>query len=124
MALFANLSERMNHIFSKMRNKGKLTELEIKEAMREIRIALLEADVNYNVVKKFVNDVSAKALGEDILKSLTPSQEVVKIVNEELIELMGSQNQKLLVSDRAPTIYMMCGLQGAGKTTMCGKLAG
>ena len=124
MALFANLSERMNHIFSKMRNKGKLTELEIKEAMREIRIALLEADVNYNVVKKFVNDVSAKALGEDILKSLTPSQEVIKIVNEELIELMGSQNQKLLVSDRAPTIYMMCGLQGAGKTTMCGKLAG
>ena len=124
MALFANLSERMNHIFSKMRNKGKLTELEIKEAMREIRIALLEADVNYNVVKKFVNDVSAKALGEDILKSLTPSQEVIKIVNEELIELMGSQNQKLLVSDRAPTVYMMCGLQGAGKTTMCGKLAG
>ena len=124
MALFANLSERMNHIFSKMRNKGKLTELEIKEAMREIRIALLEADVNYNVVKKFVNDVSAKALGEDILKSLTPSQEVIKIVNEELVELMGSQNQKLLVSDRAPTIYMMCGLQGAGKTTMCGKLAG
>ena len=124
MALFANLSERMNHIFSKMRNKGKLTELEIKEAMREIRIALLEADVNYNVVKKFVNDVSAKALGEDILKSLTPSQEVIKIVNEELVELMGSQNQKLLVSDRAPTVYMMCGLQGAGKTTMCGKLAG
>lgn len=124
MALFQNLSERMNHIFSKMRNKGKLTELEIKEAMREIRIALLEADVNFTVVKKFIDSVSQKALGEDILKSLTPTQEVIKIVNDELVALMGSSTQKLLVSDRAPTIYMMCGLQGAGKTTMCGKLAG
>ena len=124
MALFQNLSDRLNHIFSKLRNKGKLTELEIKEAMREIRIALLEADVNFTVVKKFIDDISKKAQGEEILKSLTPSQEVIKIVNEELTELMGSTNQKLLVSDKAPTIYMMCGLQGAGKTTMCGKLAG
>ena len=113
----------MNHIFSKLRNKGKLTELEIKQAMREIRVALLEADVNYNVVKDFTAKVSEKALGEDILKSLTPAQQIVKIVNEELCALMGSTHQKLAVSDKQPTIYMMCGLQGAGKTTMCGKLA-
>jgi len=123
MALFENLSDRMNHIFSKLKNKGKLTELEIKQAMREIRVALLEADVNYNVVKDFTNKVSEKALGEDILKSLTPAQEVIKIVNEELVALMGSSHQKLTVSDKMPTIYLMCGLQGAGKTTMCGKLA-
>lgn len=113
----------MNHIFSKLRNKGKLTELEIKQAMREIRVALLEADVNYNVVKDFTAKVSEKALGEDILKSLTPAQQIVKIVNDELCALMGSTHQKLAVSDKQPTIYMMCGLQGAGKTTMCGKLA-
>ena len=120
---FASLSERMNHIFSKLRNKGRLTELEIKQAMREIRVALLEADVNFTVVKQFIATVSEKALGEEVLKSLTPSQQIVKIVNEELIELMGSKTQKLAVSDRQPTVYMMCGLQGAGKTTMCGKLA-
>ena len=113
----------MNHIFSKLRNKGKLTELEIKQAMREIRVALLEADVNYNVVKDFTAQVSEKALGEDILKSLTPAQQIVKIVNDELCALMGSTHQTLAVSDKQPTIYMMCGLQGAGKTTMCGKLA-
>lgn len=123
MALFDSLSDRMNHIFSKLRNKGKLTELEIKQAMREIRVALLEADVNYNVVKDFTARVSEKALGEDILKSLTPAQQIVKIVNDELCALMGSTHQKLAVSDKQPTIYMMCGLQGAGKTTMCGKLA-
>ena len=123
MALFESLSDRMNHIFSKLRNKGKLTELEIKQAMREIRVALLEADVNYNVVKDFTAKVSEKALGEDILKSLTPAQQIVKIVNDELCALMGSTHQKLAVSDKQPTIYMMCGLQGAGKTTMCGKLA-
>lgn len=123
MALFDSLSDRMNHIFSKLRNKGKLTELEIKQAMREIRVALLEADVNYNVVKEFTAKVSEKALGEDILKSLTPAQQIVKIVNDELCSLMGSTHQKLAVSDKQPTVYMMCGLQGAGKTTMCGKLA-
>lgn len=112
----------MNHIFSKLRNKGKLTELEIKQAMREIRVALLEADVNFSVVKDFVGRVSEKALGEDILQSLTPAQQIVKIVNEELTALMGSTHQKLATSDRQPTVYMMCGLQGAGKTTMCGKL--
>ena len=123
MSVFESLSDRMNHIFSKLRDKGKLTELEIKQAMREIRVALLEADVNYNVVKSFVASVSDKALGEDILKSLTPAQQIVKIVNEELVALMGSKHQKLAVSDRPPTVYMMCGLQGAGKTTMCGKLS-
>ena len=123
MAVFESLSDKMNHIFSKLRNKGKLTELEIKQAMREIRVALLEADVNFNVVKGFVASVSEKALGEDILESLTPAQQIVKIVNDELVALMGSKHQKLAVSDRPPTVYMMCGLQGAGKTTMCGKLA-
>ena len=123
MAVFESLSDKMNHIFSKLRNKGKLTEPEIKQAMREIRVALLEADVNFNVVKGFVASVSEKALGEDILKSLTPAQQIVKIVNDELVALMGSKHQKLAVSDRPPTVYMMCGLQGAGKTTMCGKLA-
>lgn len=122
MGTFASLSDRMNHIFSKLRNKGKLTELEIKQAMREIRVALLEADVNFSVVKDFVGRVSEKALGEDILQSLTPAQQIVKIVNEELTALMGSTHQKLATSDRQPTVYMMCGLQGAGKTTMCGKL--
>jgi signal recognition particle subunit SRP54 len=106
-----------------LRNKGRLTELEIKQAMREIRVALLEADVNFTVVKQFIATVSEKALGEEVLKSLTPSQQIVKIVNEELVALMGSKAQKLQVSDRQPTVYMMCGLQGAGKTTMCGKLA-
>ncbi len=123
MATFESLSDRMNHIFSKLRNKGKLTELEIKQAMREIRVALLEADVNFVVVKDFVAKVSEKALGEEVLKSLTPAQQIVKIVNEELTELMGSKHIKLAVGDRQPTVYMMCGLQGAGKTTMCGKLA-
>ena len=106
-----------------MKNKGALTELEIKNAMREVRVALLEADVNYTVVKEFVNRVSEKAKGELILKGLESSHQVVKIVNDELIELMGSKHAKLETADRPPTVYMMCGLQGAGKTTMCGKLA-
>lgn len=107
-----------------MREKGKLTDLEIKQAMREIRIALLEADVNFQVVRDFINQVSEKASGEDILKGLNSTQQVIKIVNDELIALMGSTHSKLAVADRPPTIIMMCGLQGAGKTTMCGKLAG
>ncbi|NCA67580.1 MAG: signal recognition particle protein [Clostridia bacterium] len=122
MGTFEGLSEKLNHIFSKLKNKGALTELEIKQAMREVRIALLEADVNFNVVKDFINKVSEKAVGEDILKSLTPVQQVIKIVNEELIALMGSTHSKLAVADKPPTIIMMCGLQGSGKTTMCGKL--
>ena len=107
-----------------MREKGKLTDLEIKQAMREIRIALLEADVNFQVVRDFINRVSEKASGEDILKGLNSTQQVIKIVNDELIALMGSTHSKLAVADRPPTIIMMCGLQGAGKTTMRGKLAG
>ena len=123
MALFSNLGERLNHIFSKMTKHGKLTSLEIKEAMREIRVALLEADVNYVVAKDFINKVSELALGEDILKSLTPTQQVIKIVRDQLTELMGGENQKLNVSPKPPTIIMMCGLKGSGKTTLCGKLA-
>jgi len=123
VALFSNLSERLNHIFSKLTNRGKLTELEIKQTMREIRIALLEADVNLNVVKDFIKNVSEKATGEKVLQSLTPGQQVIKIVHEELIELLGSQNAKLNVSSKPPSVILMCGLQGAGKTTLCGKLA-
>ncbi len=123
MAFFSNLSERLNHIFSKMTKHGKLTALEIKEAMREIRVALLEADVNFTVAKDFIAKVSEKAQGEEILKSLTPTQQVIKIVRDELTELMGGENQKLNVSPKPPTVILMCGLQGSGKTTMSGKLA-
>ena len=123
MALFASLSERLNHIFSKLTKRGKLTELEIKTAMREVRVALLEADVNVKVAKEFCANVSEKAVGQEILKSLNPAQQVIKIVNEELIALMGSSNSKLMVAPKPPTVIMMCGLQGAGKTTLCGKLA-
>lgn len=122
MALFSGLSDKLNHIFSKLTKRGRLTELEIKTAMREVRIALLEADVNIAVVKDFVNRVSERAVGEEILKSLTPTQQVIKIVNEELISLMGSTNNKLAFSDNPPTVIMMAGLQGAGKTTLVGKL--
>ena len=123
MAIFSSLSERLNHIFSKLTKHGRLTELEIKTAMREVRVALLEADVNIQVAKKFCADVSEKAVGQEILKSLNPAQQVIKIVNEQLIELMGPANAKLNVSPKPPTVIMMCGLQGAGKTTLCGKLA-
>ena len=124
MAVFSSLGEKLNHVFSKLTKRGKLTELEIKQAMREIRIALLEADVNLKVVKDFVGKVSEKAVGQDILKSLSPAQQVVKIVHEELVELMGSTNSKLAVASNPPTVIMMCGLQGAGKTTLTAKLAG
>lgn len=123
MAFFSSLGEKLNHVFSKMTKRGRLTELEIKQAMREIRIALLEADVNLKVAKQFIEDVSEKAVGQEILKSLNPTQQVIKIVNEELIALMGSTNSKLEVASNPPTVIMMCGLQGAGKTTFCGKLA-
>ena len=123
MALFGSLSERLNHIFSKLTKRGKLTELEIRTAMREVRVALLEADVNLKVAKQFIADVSEKAVGQEILSSLNPAQQVIKIVNEELVELMGSKNAKIEVSPKLPTVIMMCGLQGAGKTTLCGKLA-
>ena len=123
MALFGSLSERLNHIFSKLTKRGKLTELEVRSAMREVRVALLEADVNIGVAKQFIAEVSEKAVGEKVLESLNPAQQVIKVVNDELIELMGSGNAKLEASPKPPTVIMMCGLQGAGKTTLCGKLA-
>ena len=122
MGMFGSLGERLNHIFSKLTRKGKLTELEIKQAMREVRIALLEADVNFLVAKDFINKVSEKAVGEEILNSLTPGQQVIKIVRDELVSLMGETNAKIEIASNPPTIIMMCGLQGAGKTTMAGKL--
>lgn len=123
MALFGSLSERLNHIFSKLTKRGRLTELEIRSAMREVRIALLEADVNLRVAKQFISEVSEKAVGQQVLESLNPAQQVIKIVNDELIALMGSGNAKLEVASKPPTVILMCGLQGAGKTTLCGKLA-
>ena len=115
MGTFNSLSDRLGHIFSKLKNKGKLTELEVKGAMREVRIALLEADVNFGVVKQFINKVSEKAIGEDILRSLSPAQQVIKIVNDELIELMGATHSKLAVSDNPPTIIMRSEERRVGK---------
>ncbi|MBO5103197.1 MAG: signal recognition particle protein, partial [Clostridia bacterium] len=122
MAVFEGLSQRLNHIFSKITQRGKLTELEINQAMREIRVALLEADVNFAVAKKFIADVTVKASGVEVLESLTPGQQVIKIVRDELVALMGSTQSKIDFSGTPPTVIMMCGLQGAGKTTHCGKL--
>ena len=119
---FEGLTDKLQNAFRKLSSKGKLTEADVKTAMREVRMALLEADVNYLVVKDFVKKVTERAIGADILASLTPGQQVIKIVNEELTELMGGQNAKLTYSPQVPTIYMLCGLQGAGKTTMAGKL--
>ncbi len=121
---FENLSDKLQSVFKQLRSKGKLTEKDVKDAMREVKIALLEADVNYKIVKQFVNRVNERAVGSEVLESLTPGQQVIKIVNEELIELMGSAQSKLTFANRPPTIYMMVGLQGAGKTTTSGKLAG
>ncbi len=121
---FDNLKDRLSDIFSNLKKKGKLSEGDVKTAMREIRLALLEADVNYKVAKEFVSKVSEKAVGEQVLESLTPGQQVIKIVNDELCELMGGTNEKLQFSDSPPTVIMLVGLQGAGKTTTCAKLAG
>lgn len=118
---FSGLSEKLKHIFAKLTRSGKLTEVEIKAAMREVKLALLEADVNFLVVKDFINSVSVKASGEAVMQSLTPGQQVIKIVHEELTALLGKTNEKLVVSSKPPSVYMMCGLQGAGKTTFCGK---
>ena len=120
---FEGLAEKLQQAFRKLSSHGKLTESDVKTAMRDVRMALLEADVNYKVVKDFIAKVTERAVGSDILDSLTPSQQVIKIVNEELTELMGGQNERLTYSPTVPTIYMLCGLQGAGKTTMAGKLA-
>ncbi|MDR2589411.1 MAG: signal recognition particle receptor subunit alpha, partial [Oscillospiraceae bacterium] len=120
---FESLSEKLNAAFKKLRGKGRLKEPDIKEAMREVRMALLEADVGFKVVKDFVNTVSERSLGKDVLESLTPSQMVIKIVNEELTNLMGSENAKITISSKPPTILMLIGLQGSGKTTNSAKLA-
>ncbi|MBR1586296.1 MAG: signal recognition particle protein [Clostridia bacterium] len=121
---FEGLSDKLQNAFKKLTGKGKLTEQNIKDAMREVRMALLEADVNYLVVKDFIKKVTERCIGAEILANLNAGQQVIKIVNEELTELMGGSNAKLTWSSSVPTIYMLCGLQGAGKTTMAAKLAG
>ena len=121
---FEGLTEKLSAAFKKLRGKGRLTEADVKESMREIRLALLEADVSYKVVKDFIKKVTERAVGTDVLESLTPAQMIVKIVNEELTALMGSDNQKIKIASQPPTIVMMVGLQGAGKTTNGAKLAG
>ena len=120
---FEGLAEKLQNTFKKLRGKGKLNEKDIKEAMREVKLALLEADVNFKIVKQFIANVSEKCVGSDVLESLTPGQQVIKIVNEELTQLMGGTESKLNYASYGPTIIMLVGLQGAGKTTMCGKLA-
>ena len=120
---FEGLGEKLQSTFKKLRGKGKITEKDIKEAMREVKLALLEADVNFKVVKTFVKNVSEKCVGSEVLESLTPAQQVIKIVNDELTDLMGGSESKLEFASVGPTVIMLVGLQGAGKTTMCGKLA-
>ena len=120
---FENLSEKLQNTFKKLKGKGVLTESDINEAMREVKLALLEADVNFKVVKEFVAQVKEKAMGAEVLESLTPGQQVIKIVNDQLVELMGGTNSKLTYSPSGFTVLMMVGLQGTGKTTTCGKLA-
>ncbi len=121
---FEGLSEKLNATFKRLRGKGRLTENDVREAMREVRLALLEADVGYKVVKDFVATVTERAIGSDVLDSLTPAQQVIKIVNEELTNLMGGAGSKLTMANNGPTVVMMVGLQGAGKTTTTAKLAG
>jgi len=120
---FESLSEKLNEAFKKLRGKGRLTENDVKEAMREVRMALLEADVSYKVVRDFTKSVTAKAVGSDVLEALNPAQMVIKIVNDELCSLMGSENRKLNISSKSPSVVMLVGLQGAGKTTNGAKLA-
>ncbi len=122
--MFESLGEKLNNAFKKFRNKGKLTEADVKAGMREIKLALLEADVNFKVVRDFIKIVSERAVGSEVLESLLPAQQVVKIVNEELTRLMGGSQSKLTIASQPPTVIMMVGLQGAGKTTHAAKLAG
>ena len=122
--MFSSLSDKLSNALGKFRNKGKLTEADIKAGMREIKLALLEADVSFKVTKEFVARVSERAVGADVMESLVPSQQIVKIVNEELTNLMGSTRSKLEIASNPPTVIMMCGLQGAGKTTHSAKIAG
>ncbi|MBW4828658.1 MAG: signal recognition particle protein [Clostridiaceae bacterium] len=121
--VFESLSEKLQNALGKLKGRGKLTEKDVDLAMREVKLALLEADVNFKVVKKFIKDVKERAVGSEVMESLTPGQQVVKIVNEELTSLMGEKESKLEFSSTPPTVVLMCGLQGAGKTTTAGKLA-
>lgn len=121
--MFSNLSDKLSAAFKKFKSKGKLTEADVKEGMREVKLALLEADVNFKVVKEFVKRVTERAVGSDVLESLLPAQQIVKIVNEELVTLMGGECSKLTIAPKPPTVVMMVGLQGSGKTTHSGKLA-
>ena len=121
---FEGLSEKLNQTFKRLRGKGRLTEADVRAGMREVRLALLEADVSYKVVKDFVAQVTERCVGADVLDSLTPAQQVVKIVNEELTKLMGGSSAKIATASKGPTVVMMVGLQGAGKTTNAAKLAG
>ncbi|MBQ6661705.1 MAG: signal recognition particle protein [Lachnospiraceae bacterium] len=120
---FESLSDKLQNVFRRLRGKGRLSESDVKEAMREVKLALLEADVNFKVVKQFINSVTERAVGQDVLNSLTPGQMVIKIVNEEMIALMGDTTTEITMVSGGPTVIMMCGLQGAGKTTMSAKLA-
>ena len=122
--MFDSLSDKLANAFKKFKNKGKLSESDVKEGMREIKLALLEADVNFKVVREFVKTVSERAVGAEVLESLVPAQQIVKIVNDELVNLMGGSQSKLNISPKPPTVIMMVGLQGAGKTTHSAKLAG
>jgi len=124
MSMFGNLSDKLADAFKKFRSKGKLTEADVRAGMREVKLALLEADVNFKVVKDFIKTVTERAVGADVLESLMPAQQIIKIVNEELTTLMGSTQSKLTIASAPPTIVMMVGLQGSGKTTHSGKLAG
>jgi signal recognition particle subunit SRP54 len=121
--MFANLTDKLELVFKKLRGAGKLTEKNIKDSMREVRQALLEADVNYKVARDFVNSVQEKAIGSRVLQSIEPGQQIVKIVHDELVNLLGGKAEPLAPIDKTPTVYMVCGLQGSGKTTLCGKLA-
>ena len=123
MGMFGSLTEKLSNAFKRFRNKGKLTEADVKEGMREVKLALLEADVNFKVVKEFVKSVTDRAVGAEVMESLLPAQQIVKIVNEELISLMGTETSKINISPKPPTVIMMVGLQGAGKTTHSGKIA-
>ena len=122
---FESLSDKLQNVFKKLRGKGVLTEKDIKEALREVKLALLEADVNFKVVKDFIKSVQERAVGQEVMGSLTPGQQVVKIVHEEMIALLGGEeNTTIAYSSKPPTVIMLLGLQGAGKTTMAAKLAG
>lgn len=123
MAVFSNLTEKLQDAFSRLKKKGKLTEEDVSAALKEVQIALLEADVNYKVVKQFVRTVKEQAVGEEVLASLSPAQQVIRLVNQELTALMGGEKESVRLSSTPPTVIMLCGLQGAGKTTTCAKLA-